>query len=318
MKIPKGLIDDFREEQVFLLATHISPDGDAIGSCLALAEALRLLGKTVVLYDKDPVPEHYRFMPGCRLFRSALGRILSKDPLLVLLDCNGPERAALERYTFRKTIVIDHHETESDYGEVRWVERNAAATGIMIFHLIKSLGIPITKTMATNLYTAIAVDTGTFRYGNTGVDVLRVAASLVEAGAKPGAISEYLYECWKKRRFDLLTLSLGTLEIKNNVSIVHVTREMHTKTGTTESDTENFANFPRIIDTVKISVLIRAIGNSRWKVSMRSKGRVNVATIAAAFGGGGHRNAAGFRMTADLATVKKAIFNAARSVISKT
>ena len=318
MKIPKRLIADFRKEQVFLLTTHISPDGDAIGSCLALDEALRLLGKTVVVYDRDPVPEYYRFMPGYRTFRSAPGDILSKNPLVVLLDCNSPERAALEGHAFRKIIVIDHHETESDFGDVRWVERNAAATGLMIFHLIKALGVPITKTIATNLYAAIAVDTGTFRYSNTGTDVLLAAAMLVEAGAKPGTISEYLYERWKKSRFDLLTLSLETLEIKDGVSIVHVTKKMHKKTGTTESDTENFANVPRIIDTVKISVLIREVDNGRWKVSMRSKGMVNVATIASAFGGGGHRNAAGFRMKADLAAVKKAILKSARTVISKS
>jgi len=318
MKIPKRLIADFRKEQVFLLTTHISPDGDAIGSCLALAEALRSRGKTVVVCDKDPVPEYYRFMPGYRTFRSAPGDILSKNPLVVLLDCNSPERAALEGHAFRKIIVIDHHETESDFGDVRWVERNAAATGLMIFHLIKALGVPITKTIATNLYAAIAVDTGTFRYSNTGTDVLLAAASLVEAGAKPGTISEYLYERWKKSRFDLLTLSLETLEIKDGVSIVHVTKKMHKKTGTTESDTENFANVPRIIDTVKISVLIREVDNGRWKVSMRSKGMVNVATIASAFGGGGHRNAAGFRMKADLAAVKKAILKSARTVISKS
>jgi len=198
------------------------------------------------------------------------------------------------------------------------VDRNAAATGLMIFHLIKALGVPMTKTIATNLYTAIAVDTGTFRHSNTDADVLLAAASLVEAGARPGTISEHLYERWRKSRFDLLTLCLETLEIKNGVSIIHVTREMHRKTGTTESDTENFANVPKIIDTVKISVLIREVDNGRWKISMRSKGLVNVATIAAAFGGGGHRNAAGFRMKADLATAKKAILKSASAVLSQT
>ena len=318
MKIPKKLIAAFRREQCFLLASHIGPDGDAIGSCLALGEALESLGKTVFIFDRDPVPEYHRFMPGQRKFRSSLGRIPSKNPVMVLLDCNSPERAALDGHVFRKTVVIDHHETESDFGDIRWVERTAPATGLMVFNLIKALRVPLTRAMATNLYTAIAVDTGTFRYSNTGPDVLRAGAELVEAGARPGTIAEHLYERWKKKRFDLLTLSLGTLEIHDGVAIIHVTREMLERTGTVEADTEYFANLPRIIDSVIISALIRETGDGRWKVSMRSKGKANVAEIAAAHGGGGHRNAAGFRVSADLASVKKELLRSALPILRKS
>ncbi|MBI5073611.1 MAG: bifunctional oligoribonuclease/PAP phosphatase NrnA [Nitrospirae bacterium] len=317
MKVPKGLISALRKEQIFLLATHINPDGDALGSCLALAEALELLGKKVHIFDRDPVPELYRFMPGHKKCKSTLGNILRKDPLLILLDCNSPERAALEGYTFSKSIVIDHHETESPFGDIRWVERTAAATGLMVFHLIEALNIRITRTMATNIYTAIAVDTGTFRYSNTSPDVLRASAQLIEAGARPGPISEHLYERWTKNRFDLLNLCLGTLEIRNNMALIHVTREMFTKTGTVEADTENFANVPRMIDSVAISALIRETDNGRWKVSMRSKGQANVAKIAAAYGGGGHRNAAGFRIKTDLSSLKTTLFAAGNDVLLK-
>ncbi len=318
MKVPKSLISAISREKVFLLATHISPDGDALGSCLALAEALALLGKKVHIYDRDPVPEPYQFMPGHKKCKSTMGNLLKKEPLLVLLDCNSPERAALEGYSFRKSAVIDHHETESPFGDVRWIERTAAATGLMVFYLIKALHIRITKSMATNLYTAIAVDTGTFRYSNTSADVLRASAELVEAGAQPGAIAEHLYERWKKNRFDLLNLCMGTLEIRNSIALVHVTVEMFKKTGTGESDTENFANVPRMIDSVVISALIRETDNGRWKVSMRSKGTANVAKIAAAYGGGGHRNAAGFRIKTDLETLKRTLFAAGRNVLPKT
>ena len=315
MKAPRRLITAFKKEQYFLLATHIGPDGDALGSCLALGEALASFGKTVFFFDRDPVPEYYRFMPGHDKFRSALGKFPAKSPLMVLLDCNSPERAALDGYAFRKTAVIDHHETESDFGDVRWVERSAAATGLMVFNLIKALKVPLTKSMATNLYAAIAVDTGTFRYRNTDPDVLRAAAELVEAGARPGAIAEYLYESWKQNRFNLLTLSLGTLEIHDRIAIMHVTKEMFRQTATGEADTENFANLPRSIDSIMISVLIREMKDGRWKVSMRSKGRVNVATIAAVHGGGGHCNAAGFTMTTDLAKVKKTVLRAGRGIL---
>lgn len=318
MKVPKSLISALRKEQVFLLATHVNPDGDALGSCLALAEALEALGKKVHIFDRDPVPDPYRFMPGQKKCKSTLGNLLKKHPLLVLLDCNSPERAALETYTFRRSVVIDHHETESPFGDIRWVERTAAATGLMVFHLIKALNLRITKSMATNMYTAIAVDTGTFRYSNTGPDVLRVSAELIEAGAQPGVISEHLYERWNKNRFDLLNLCLGTLEIRDSIALIHVTADMFNKTGTVEADTENFANVPRQIDSVAISALIRETDNGRWKVSMRSKGQANVAKIAAAYGGGGHRNAAGFRIKADLLSLKETLFAAGKNVLSRS
>jgi len=318
MKVPKSLISALRKEQVFLLATHISPDGDALGSCLALAEALESLGKKVHIFERDPVPERYRFMPGQKKCKSTLGNLLKIDPLLILLDCNSPERAALEGYTFNKSVVIDHHETESPFGDIRWIERAAAATGLMVFYLIEALHIRITKSMATNIYTAIAVDTGTFRYSNTSSDVLRVSAELVEAGAHPGDISEHLYERWKKNRFDLLNLCLGTLEIRGAIALMHITRDMFEMTGTVEADTENFANVPRTIESVVISVLIRETDNGRWKVSMRSKGQANVAKIAAFYGGGGHRNAAGFRIKTDLPTLKMKLFAAGNSVLPKT
>jgi bifunctional oligoribonuclease and PAP phosphatase NrnA len=317
MRVPKGLIAAIRKEPVFLLATHINPDGDALGSCLALAEALKSLGKTVFVYDRDPVPEQYQFMPGARRFRTTIGGIPSTKPFLVLLDCNSPERAAVEESSFNKSAVIDHHETETDFGDIRWIVPEAAATGLMVFHLIKALRIAVTKAMATNLYIALAVDTGTFRYSNTGPDVLRAGAELIEAGAAPGTIAEHLYEQWKKNRFDLLTLSLRTLEIEDRIALMYVTQDMFSKTATGEADTENFANLPRMIDSVLISALIRQVDNGRWKVSMRSKGQVNVAKIAEVFGGGGHRNAAGFRIKADLEDVKKAILKSGRGILSK-
>lgn len=317
MKVPKSLISAIRKEQVFLLATHINPDGDALGSCLALAEALELLGKKALIFNRDPVPELYQFMPGRKKCKSTPGNVLKKNPQLILLDCNSPERAALEGYAFSKSAVIDHHETESPFGDIRWVERTAAATGLMIFHLIKAMNIRITKSMATNLYTAIAVDTGSFRYSNTSPDVLRASAELVEAGAQPGYISEHLYERWKKSRFDLLNLCLGTLDVRGSIALIHVTRDMFLKTGTIEADTENFANVPRMIDSVAISALIRESDNGRWKVSMRSKGQANVAKIAAAYGGGGHRNAAGFRIRTDLQSLKKILFTAGNKVLPK-
>jgi phosphoesterase RecJ-like protein len=317
MKIPKGVVSVVEKEEIFLLATHINPDGDAIGSALALSLALESLGKEVYIYNKDRVPAFYQFLPGHRKFRSGLKNIRAKNPVLILLDCNSPERAALEQYTFRRSVVIDHHETERDFGDIRWVVPAAAATGLMIFYLIKAMGVAINREISENLYTAIAVDTGTFRYSNTSSEVLKASAELIEKGANPAFIAECLYERWERNRFDLFVRALNNLEIKNNIAVMHVTMDMFQKTDTLPEDTENFSNFPRMIKPVKVSALFRETGEGYWKVSLRSKGNVNVAKIAELYGGGGHRNAAGFKARGSLESVKERFLLASKKVLGR-
>ncbi len=308
MRVPEKLLSAFREEDLFLIAAHIDPDGDAVGSVLALSAALEALGKKTFLYSRDPVPAYFKFMTGRKKFISGLRPVLKKDPVLVLLDCNSPERAALEDYRFRKSIVIDHHETAKDFGNIRWIDHTAAATGVMVYDLIKALRVKITREMATNLYTAISVDTGTFRYSNTTSAVLRTSAELVDAGAKPNRVAHCLYETWEYKRFKLLVAALNTLEVRDGVGIIHITRKMYSETGTRSEDTENFSNFPRMIGAVKVAVLLRELDQGGWKASLRSRGAVNVARIAVRFGGGGHKNAAGFKKSSDLKTIKEALF----------
>lgn len=312
MKIPKEIVSLLIKEKVFLIATHINPDGDAIGSALALSSALESMGKKVHVYNRDRVPGFYQFMPGHKRFKTTLKKALFEKPVLILLDCNSAERAAIEKYSFRISAVIDHHETEAFFGDIRWVVPAAAATGLMVYYLIKALGVALTRDMSADLYTAIAVDTGTFRYSNTSSDVLKVSAKLIEAGANPAFISECLYERWERNRFDLLVMTLNNLEIKNEVAMMYITKDMFKKTEATHEDTESFSNFPRTIRSVKISALFRDIGDGFWKVSLRSKGGVNVASIAELFGGGGHKNAAGFKVRGGLKSVKEKLLLAAK------
>jgi bifunctional oligoribonuclease and PAP phosphatase NrnA len=312
MKTPREIISVFKKEKVFFLSTHIHPDADAIGSVLALSFALESLGKQTYIYNKDRIPAQYRFMKGHKRFKSSVRNIIGKKPVLVLLDCNSPERAALERYSFRTSVVIDHHETERDFGDIRWVNPAAAATGLMIFYLIKSLGIVLTKEMSENLYSAISADTGTFRFSNTSAEVLRAGAELLDSGADPELVSESLYNHWERNRFELFMDTLNNLEITDNLAIMHITREMLQTTGTLPEDAENFANFPKMIREIKIAALFRETGDGSWKVSLRSKGNINVAKTAEFFGGGGHRNAAGFRISGSLDSVKKKFLAAVR------
>jgi phosphoesterase RecJ-like protein len=276
--------------------------------------ALEAQGKKTVVYDRDIVPEFYRFLPGHERFRNSTFDLQSSAFNLILLDCNSLERAGVEGLSFEHSAVIDHHETEENFGDIRWVEPEAAATGMMIFYLIKEIGIKITRDIAINLYSAIAVDTGTFRYNNTTAEVLKVGAELIEAGAKPAYISNHLYETWAKERFALLIMALNSLEIRDDVAMTVVTKRMYKKTGTGTEDTENFSNFPRMMKDIKISAFFREIDNNYWKVSLRSSGDINVARIATLFKGGGHRNASGYKIKASLESAKEALLKAVNTV----
>ncbi|HXX57842.1 MAG TPA: bifunctional oligoribonuclease/PAP phosphatase NrnA [Thermodesulfovibrionales bacterium] len=307
--IPGELIALIGKEKTFFIATHINPDGDALGSSLALSLALESLGKETALYDRDHIPELYHFLPGHERFSNVLPP--GRSPLIIL-DCNEPERAGLSDGSLPYSVVIDHHETVRDFGDIRWIDPAAPATGMMVYSLIKSLGVRITADMATNLYTAIAVDTGTFRYSNTDSEVLRVSAELVDSGADPGVISVALYESWSDGRFRLLLRVLDTLEVVGDIGISFVTRAMFAETGTTPEDTEHFSNFPRMMKRLTISAFFREVDGG-WKVSLRSRGEVDVARIAEMFRGGGHRNAAGYKVAADMKTAKEMLIKAVMS-----
>jgi len=312
---PKDLLEFLKKEDNFLIAAHVSPDGDALGSALALSMALESLGKKTIVYDKDPVPEFYKFLPGSEKFTNLISNIKSEISNLILIDCNDAERAGIEKLPFASTAVIDHHETVRDFGDIKWIDPKAPATGQMIFHIIKELGAKITKEIATNLYAATAIDTGTFRYSNTTPEVLVTAAELIKAGADPSFIAVNLYETWTENRFRLLVKTLNTLEIYGSIAITHVTLEMFRETGALISDTENFPGYPRMLKTIKVSALFREIENNHFKVSLRSKGSgMNVAKIAEKFGGGGHSNAAGYKIRADFKAAKEALLKAVKEI----
>ncbi len=313
MNIPRELIEFLVRGRRFFIATHRNPEGDALGSSLALSMALESMGKYTVVYDRDPVPEFYRFLPGHERFTDSFASLKSDKLPLILLDCNEPERAGLDSVTFSLAAVIDHHETLRDFGDIRWVEPGTAATGMMVYRLVREMGVDISRDMATNLYTAIAIDTGTFRYNNTTSDALRTAAELVDLGADPSAVSEALYESWSVGRFRLLTEVLNTVEVAGGFAISVATKEMFSKTGTTGADTENFPNFPGMMGDIRVSAFFRELQDG-WKVSLRSKGDINVAELASRFQGGGHKNAAGYTVKTDLKKAKDELIKAVAEI----
>lgn len=314
MNPPEELLAFLKREDKFLIVTHLNPDGDALGSAAALALALRQMGKDTLLLCRDRVPEQYEFLPEQELFVTfeaarSLPLDLAQFKNLILVDCNeirrtGMEKSPLAGLTFTTTAVIDHHETERTFGDIRWVVPPVAATGMMIHYLVRALGLTLTEAVAVNLYTAIVVDTGNFRYENTSAEVLAVAAALAGAGAQPHLINRAINETWSEGRFKLFTRMMSELELVDGIAISLVTRQLLAETGTTPDDTESFVSFPNVMRTVRMSILLREIDDRYYKVSLRSRGSVNVARIAESFGGGGHKNAAGCTIEGDLDAVK--------------
>ncbi len=324
---PAELIQQLKSSDNFLIASHINPDGDTLGSASALAMALEQMGKKTVLLDKHRVPDQYCFLPGSDRYNTfealeAAGYKAHNFDALILVDCNDPERIGLVNKQQHSAIedlkgalasgmlsmVIDHHETLSPFGEIKWIVPEAAATGMMIFRLLKALGTKITPDIATNLYAAIVIDTGNFRFENANSDVFRAAAELIDCGARPHKIYNEIYESWTDGRFRLYLRVIGSLEIRGHVVFSVITKKMFEETSTVADDTENFVSFPRVMKSISVSVLFREIGPDEYKVSLRSKYDLNVARIAEQFDGGGHKNAAGCRIKADIETAKNLIF----------
>ena len=312
----RAVADIFKANRKFFLATHINPDGDAIGSSVALAMALKAMGKEVTVYDRDGVPENCTFLPGMDMVTDMVSVQDTSEAVLVLLDCNTPVRAGLdESISFKTSVVIDHHQTESPFGQVRWVEPLEAATGVMVYRLLVSLEAAITRDIAINLYAAIAIDTGVFRYGNTSGEVLEIAASLVRAGAVPAEITDHLYNSWSANRYRLFSLVQGSLEIHGSVALSMVTLDMFDVTNTGSGDTETFVNQPLVMGSVMVSALIKQKDKGLWKVSLRSKGNIDISPVAVKFNGGGHKNASGCSLEGDIKRVKQQLLDALKDVI---
>jgi phosphoesterase RecJ-like protein len=312
-RISSKLLRLIKENQRFLIVTHLNPEGDAIGSSLGLAMGLKKMGKAVYLLDRDPVPETLRFLPASELFRR-------KPPddtpdVLILIDCNTIERTGFTSLKAGDTIIIDHHGPEQEVSRAvrsgkisgALISTTASATGELVYRLLLTLGVPIDKDIATNLYASIMVDTGGFKYSNTTSRSLRIASKLVEAGAEPWRIAREVYENIPYRAMRLLSLSFSTLQKKDGVAYITVTRDMFKRTGTTAQDTENFVEYARWISGVEVALLFREEDGGIIKVSLRSKGRIDVSEIARAFGGGGHAPAAGCRIKGTLESVRKRV-----------
>ena len=294
-----------------LVASHESPDGDAIGSTLALVNALREMGKEVVAYNRDGAPDEYAFLPGHASVVSSIKEGRTFDAGFVL-DAGELKRAgSWIRDVCRTLVNIDHHPYSEDFGDIYWVDTAASATGVMIHRLLSACGHPVSRDVAVCVYTAILSDTGSFRYSNADPEAFRVAADMVALGVDPWSIASGLYENQDEARLRLLALSLPTLRVSpcGACASLAVTLDMYRQSGAHEEHTDRFINYPRSVRGVEVAIFFRQLTAQSFKVGFRSKGRVDVGALARALGGGGHHNAAGATVDGSLADVQDWVFD---------
>jgi phosphoesterase RecJ-like protein len=296
-----------------LMLGHVHPDADVLGTLLALDEMLTARGFTVVAGGPHPAPAVLSFLPGVERYR-ILPAIEGPLDVVVLTDCPNPARTEglLEqaRATGATIVNVDHHHDNRRYGDVNWIEPGAAATGEMVYHLGVALGARLTPAIATNLFTAIHTDTGSFRYSNTTEETFRIAAALVAAGAQPALVSGQLYERRQADALRWLGESLRRIEVSEDARIAWLALP---EGAVPESfvEAEELVNYPRSIDSVRVACFLRQLGG-HVKVSLRGKGDVDVSRIAARFGGGGHPNAAGCTVPGSLPDVTRVVLAAVR------
>jgi phosphoesterase RecJ-like protein len=318
MKMVSKIITAINNGLSFLITSHVRLDGDALGSELALYLMLTGLGKKAVVYNQDNTPQQYRFLPAVKHIIHELDNINQYD-VVFILDCSELERIGeqAEKIKKIKTIInIDHHFSNSGFCEIQMLDAQASSTGELLFRLMKEMNFIPTKDICTNLYAAILTDTGGFHYSNTRKDSLWAAGDLVEKGADPQWISENIYESDPPAKLKLLAKSLTTLtlDLENRVGSIVVTQKALQETGATLEHTEGFVDIPRAIQGIDISILYTQMNDNYFKLSLRSKGKVNVEKIAKKFSGGGHINAAACRVDGDIDTIKLRILEAIKEI----
>lgn len=310
--------------QDIVLACHVNPDGDALGSMLGLALSLIPLGKNLTVLSQDGVPEIYRFLPGAHLVRTTTET--ATFDLALVLDSGDLSRVGSRVQPLiaraRRVADIDHHSVAGAFGDIRVLDPRAASTSEIVYALLQAMGLPFTPEVATCLFTGVITDTGSFRFQNVTPNTFRVAADLLEAGAPPAHVSENVFENRTFAATRLLGHALSSLTQTADGRIIwaRITSRDFSEIGATDEDTEGVVNYVRGVRGADVGVLFREMAASagevpKIRVSLRSRETVNVAVIAQTFGGGGHRMAAGCTLTLPLPDAERAVVDAVRAAL---
>ncbi len=308
-----AILDAIRDAHRILVTAHARPDGDAVGSVLACGMLLEQLGKQVEMAFSDRVPLIYRWLPGAQRIRH-WQRVEGDYDLVILLECDGVERSRLKGLENRRLINIDHHTSGRSFAHLNWIDADACAVAEQVFTLARAADVDITPDMATCLYMAVLTDTGSFCYEGTDAHTFSLAHELVRLGARPASIAQDVYFSNPMSKMLLLGAALANLRRDGRMAWLWVTTADMERTRAAEEDCEGIVNYAIGIAGVEIAVFLRELPDHRVRLSLRSKGSANVATIAESFGGGGHENASGCTHIGPLPAATEAILARVRTL----
>lgn len=302
----KLIVERIRETDNFLIVSHVSPDGDALGSMLAMGELLRALDKHVTLFNESGLPDRFTWLkPKWDIPRELPA---TEPETVIVLDCGSPERAGsvIAPWLASKPVInIDHHLGNPMFGTLNWVEQRASSVGEMIGMLARKLGMPLAGLLGEYVYLALVSDTGDFRFNNTRPETLEMAAEILRLGLLPGPFHEQMQSTGTldQLRMRGTVIQQASLHAQGRITLIAFTRDIFERTGTGPEDTEGLVNTVLYVRGVQVAISLRE-EEDRIKFSLRSKGSVNVQAVAARLGGGGHRNAAGGHLFMDMDQAK--------------
>lgn len=314
-QVLSAVVDALGRSKNVILCGHVMPDGDCIGSVLALGRALKKMGKKVVLLSPDPVPEMYAFLPGASDIQINLTGQEEFDTFVVM-DCSVPNR--LGRYKnlldqAERVIVLDHHAGATVFGHIYLNESGYAATGELVYELLQMLPVVVDLKMAECLYVAMVTDTGSFSYDNTRLETHLIVAELLRLGIQAAYINKLLYEEKPLISLKILGVALQTLNVSDcgKVAWMSVNRSTIKQMNASDEHVDGFINYPRMIKGVELALFFREMEEGKYKVSLRSKYFLDVNKLASRFGGGGHIRAAGCIMEGDLVDIQRRLLKIA-------
>ena len=296
-----------------VLCTHVSPDGDTLGSSLGLAQCLQKLGKEVIVYCDDLVNKSFSFIPGIELLQRPDANNSVEADLLVVIDASSFDRIGIvgEVVKYKQLLNIDHHISNTHFADFVYLDSKAAATGEIMCELLQEMAWPIEHNIAECFYIAISTDCGSFRYANTTPKTMRAGAWLLEQGVRPNEISDKL-DMKSRLTVEMLAKVLPSLtfEADGKIAYLTITNDLYNK----DANTDSFVNYPRYIDGVEVAIMFKAVEPKVTRVSMRSS-NVDVAQVALSFGGGGHIRAAGCTIYAPVEEAREQLLAKLRELV---
>jgi phosphoesterase RecJ-like protein len=300
------IVDAIRSRQRFVLSSHSRPDGDSIGSQLAMAYALRALGKDVTIVNKDAAAGPLRAFPGVDTIIIA-DRATGDFDAAIIMECSDLKRTGVEGLDRDFVINIDHHPGNTEFGQINWFDSSAAACGEMVFDLVRALGSPLSLEIATHIYLAILTDTGSFHYSGISPRTFAICKEALEAGVDAVQVARKVYDSSHMGRLKIFGAVLSTMQIDRTgrIAIVHVDHAMARAAGGSYEDTEGLVNLPLTVKEIEAVVFFKQEQDDEYRVSLRSKGSIDIGAVAKDFGGGGHKNAAGCTVRGSLEELQR-------------